>query len=373
MATRGSDVKPVRLGMIGCGLISHAHGKAAWKSAEDVRFVSCASRRADVAKAWAETYGCDSYHTDYREMLRKEALDGVVIATWPAGHREQIEAALDAGIRFVLCEKALVTSDTDALAVWEAARSAGATVVEGFMYRHHDVIRKADELVSSGALGTIDSVHATFHMFDPETGDAGDPGRTWRQNREAGGGVLHDFLCYPVDAANRFAGALPVRVFASGSDSAKHDVTNRLYAQVDYANGCVASVASSRKACFQQVLTVAGSEAILDVPLAWSIPGDALLGVTKSPSFLAEERTEYRFPREEPQESALIDFPVFTRQLENFARVILGTAEPVMPLASSVVNEFVLSAIERSYRSGMPERVDLPQHFIDMSKESLNG
>jgi predicted dehydrogenase len=363
-------VNAVRLGMIGCGLISHAHGKAAQKSAEAVRFVSCASRRADVAKAWAETYGCDSYHTDYREMLRNKALDGVVIATWPSGHREQIEAALDAGVRFILCEKSLVTSDIDALAIREAARRAGATVVEGFMYRHHDVIRKAEEIVSSGALGTIDSIHATFHMYDPETADAG---QNWRQNREAGGGVLHDFLCYPVDAANRFAGALPVRVFASGSDSEKHDVTNRLYAQIDYANGSVATVASSRKAAFQQALTVAGSQAILEVPLAWSIPGDAMLRVTTSPSFLAEERTEYRFPREAPHDSALIDFPVFIRQLENFARVILETAEPVMSLESSVVNEFTLSAIERSYRSGMPERVDLPQHFIDTSKEARNG
>ena len=363
-------MSPVRLGMIGCGLISHAHGKAARNSAEPVRFVSCASRRGDVAKAWAGTYGCDSYHTDYREMLRNEALDGVVIATWPAGHREQIEAALDAGVRLILCEKALVTSDTDALAVWEAARLRGATIVEGFMYRHHDVIIKADEIISSGALGAIDSIRATFHMFDPETADAG---QNWRQNREAGGGVLHDFLCYPVDAANRFAGALPVRVFASGSDSEKRGVTNRLYAQIDYANGCVASVASSRKASFQQALTVSGSQAILDVPLAWSIPGDAILSVTASPSFLAQERAEYWFPREAPHDSALIDFPVFARQLENFARVIIGTAEPVMPIASSVVNEFTLSAIERSYRSGMAERVDLPQHFIDTSKEFRNG
>jgi len=363
-------VKPVRLGMIGCGLISHAHGKAAEKSAQAARFVSCASRRGDVAKSWAETYGCESYHTDYREMLRTEKLDGVVIATWPTGHREQIEAALDAGVRFILCEKALVTRDADALAIWEAARQHDATVVEGFMYRHHDVIQKAEAIISSGALGAIDSIHATFHMFDPETADAG---QNWRQNREAGGGVLHDFLCYPVDAANRFAGALPIRVFASGSDSAKHGVTNRLYAQIDYANGSVASVASSRKACFQQALTVAGSDAILDIPLAWSIPGDASLSVTTSPSFLAEDRTEYLFPSEAPHDSALTDFPVFARQLENFARVILGTDEPIMPLASSVVNAFTLSAIERSYRSGLPERVALPQHFIDTSKESRNG
>lgn len=365
-------MKPVRLGMIGCGLISHAHGKAAAKSGGAIRFVSCASRRADAASGWAATYGCESWHTDYREMLRTEKLDGVVIATWPTGHREQIEATLDAGIRFILCEKALVTSDADALAVWEAAQVHGASVIEGFMYRHHDVIKRADAIVRSGELGAIDSIHATFHMFDPESTDANDPGRNWRQKPEAGGGVLHDFLCYPVDAANRFAGALPVRVFASGADSAKHGVTNRLYAQIDYANGAVASVASSRKASFQQALTVAGADAILNIPLAWSIPGDAMLGVTRSPTFLAEERRDEHFSRGEGA-GGLTDFPVFARQLENFAQTIRGGAEPVMPLASSVVNAFTLSAIERSYRSGAPERVAFPEHFIDTNKESRNG
>lgn len=363
----------VRLGMIGCGLISHAHGKAARKSALDVQFVSCASRRADVAKAWAETYGCTAYYTDYRDMLRNEDLDGVVIATWPTGHRAQIEAVLDAGIRFILCEKALVTNDVDALAVWEAARLRDATVIEGFMYRHHDVIVKANEILASGELGAIDSIHGTFHMFDPEAGDADDPGRNWRQNPDAGGGVLHDFICYPVDAANRFAGALPVRVFASGSDSPKYDITTRLFAQIDYANGCVASVASSRKSCFQQSLQVAGSDAILEVPVAWSIPGEAVLGVTTSPSFLAQKRTEYRFARDEPQDNTLVNFPVFARQLDNFVDTIRGAAMPVMPLTSSVVNAFVLSAIARSYRSGAPETVDLPKPVIDADKESRNG
>ena len=360
--------------MIGCGLISHAHGKAAAKAGNAVRFGSCASRRADVAKAWAETYGCDTCYADYRDMLRNETLDGVVIATWPTGHRAQIEDTLDAGVRFILCEKALVTSDADALAVWEAARRSNATVIEGFMYRHHDVIFKANEIVGQGGLGVIDSVHASFHMFDPEEGSAAGAARTWRQNRDVGGGgVLHDFLCYPVDAANHFAGAMPVRVFASGSDSATFDVTNRLYAQIDYANGCVATVASSRKACFQQGLAIAGSDAVLNVPLAWSIPGDAILSVTASPSFLAQERTEYRFPREGAHDSTLVDFPVFTRQLENFAQVILGAAGPVMPLAASVVDAFVLSAIERSYRSRLPETVDLPEYFIETSKDSQNG
>jgi len=364
---------PVKLGMIGCGLISHAHGKAAAKSAHPVRFVTCASRRADVAASWARTYGCDTSYTDYREMLRNETLDGIVITTWPTGHRRQIEDALEAGVRFILCEKALVTSDADALAVWEAARQRGATVIEGFMYRHHEMMLKADEIVSQGGLGMVDSIEASFHMFDPEQGNPVDDTRTWRQRRDAGGGVLHDFLCYAVNAANHFAGALPVRVFASGSDSAKFDVTDRLYALIDYANGCVATVASSRKACLRQALTIVGSDGVLEVPVAWTVPRDATLSVTTSPSFLGHERTEYRFPAPEPSDAPLIDLPVFTRQLENFVQVIRGADEPVVPLTASVVDAVVRSAIERSYRSQVPDNVRFPDQFPIEMRSPWNG
>jgi predicted dehydrogenase len=44
---------------------------------------------------------------DYRQMVRKERSDGVLLATWPNQHREQIEQCLAAAVKRILCEKAL--------------------------------------------------------------------------------------------------------------------------------------------------------------------------------------------------------------------------------------------------------------------------
>lgn len=351
---------PIRLGMIGCGLISHAHGRAAHKSTKDIKFVACASRNLSKSKAWAEAYGCDAYYSDYTEMLRQENLDGVVIATWPTGHRAQIEAVLAAGVRYILCEKSLATNGEDALAIWNAASRSGATVIEAFMYRYHDAILKAGAIVRAKELGQIDSIHGVFHMFDPEVGNANDAERNWRQQQEAGGGVVYDFLCYPVDAANKFANSLPVRAFSSGSRSEKFGVLNRLYGHIEYANGCIAMVESSRKACFRQSLQVTGDKAILDVPFAWSSPGEITLVKTESPSFLAEEKTYYQIPPSDSHDGRLIDFPVYTRQLNHFADVIREAVPPVMPLAESVVTAIVLEALERSYNTGQPSDITVP-------------
>ena len=99
----------VRLGLIGCGRISHAHGIAVGRiGAYKVRFVACSDVRQEAA--FARAYGCDKAYDDAAQMLAEEKLDAVVLATWPAQHREQVEMCLEAGHKFILCEKALATS-----------------------------------------------------------------------------------------------------------------------------------------------------------------------------------------------------------------------------------------------------------------------
>ena len=48
-----SETNRVKLGIVGCGGISHAHGIAANENAEKVRFVACCDVQAERAAAWA--------------------------------------------------------------------------------------------------------------------------------------------------------------------------------------------------------------------------------------------------------------------------------------------------------------------------------
>jgi len=357
-------MQQIRLGMIGCGYISHAHGRASRKTNKNIRFVACASRDPEAVKAWADAYGCDRSYTDYREMLRYEQLDGVVIATWPNVHREQIEEAIAAGVRFILCEKSLAVSGNDALAIWDIANKEGACVVEAFMYRHHEAIACVDRLVAPAEIGKIDCIHGAFHMFDAEDDAADDAKRTWRHRAEAGGGVLHDFICYPVDAANKYAGAPPIRASAFGTTSEKFGVINRLFALVEYQNGCVASLESSRKAAFRQSLRIAGSRAIIDLPTAWSIRDDVTVTKTTIPAFLVEQQSQFPI-KSGAHDGTLTDFPIFTLQLESFAEAIVGVRSPIISLSESVVNALTLDAIGESFRTGAQVEIAIPQRILD--------
>ena len=118
------DDSAVRIGIVGCGDISHEHAIAAQAIPDKVRFVACCDIRDAAAQAWAKQYRCASYYTDYTEMIGAERLDAVLLATWPTQHREQVERCLEAGVRNILCEKALTLTGSDAVELYTYGASA---------------------------------------------------------------------------------------------------------------------------------------------------------------------------------------------------------------------------------------------------------
>ncbi len=315
----------------------------------------------ESARAWAGTYVCEGIYDDLNKMLTAEDLDGVVIASWPALHCEQILACIGAGVGAVLCEKALVTNSTEATLVWEAAQRNGATVMEGLMYRHHPALRQLEVLAGATENGMLDSIHAVFNMLD-ETHEDG-ASRGWRRRADAGGGVAHDFLCYPVDAACHFAyrlkRSLPVSVQASGSIGT-HSTIDRLFGLLEFDNGVCAVVESSRRASLDQRLEIRCEHSTLTLPFAWSPQGDVHIDVTHNRGFLCQESIRTTINSGAAHYGRLVDFPVFTHQMDNFVELIQGQAEPLVPLYDSIVNACVIDALLASAASGVRETVRLP-------------
>lgn len=348
-----TDLAPVRLGIVGCGGISHRHAPAAAASPE-VEIVACCDPRRDVAEDWAATYGCGHVFGDYRSMLEEQELDGVLIATWPVLHCEQILGCLERGARFVLCEKSLTTGGAEALDVFRAAGAVSATVVEALMYRHHPAVQRVVQLVESGAAGAVDSVRAYFSLFDEEEPAGDDPLRDWRQQVARGGGVPYDLACYCVDACNLLAGAVPRRTLAVGAHSARYGTINRLYGLIEYAGSPVGIVTSSSRSDFDHELRISGAAGHVTLPVAWRI--EAPVDVTFSRSVGWGRFEEERITIE------LVD--PYLLQLEHFAAVIRGEREPVPTLAESVVAALTLEALVRSATEGTSVDVDMPADVL---------
>jgi predicted dehydrogenase len=172
----------IRVGIIGCGLIGHKRAKAL---GNDGVLVACADIDPQRAKALA---GSDAKSfAEWRQLLALPEVDLVIVATLHDSLAEITLAAVNAG-KHVLVEKPAARCPIELEPVIVAAKEKSKLVRVGFNHRYHRAMRKAKELVDSGALGELMFLRARY-------GHGGRVGydREWRANPAlSGGGELKD-------------------------------------------------------------------------------------------------------------------------------------------------------------------------------------
>jgi predicted dehydrogenase len=104
--------------------------------------------------------GCRAY-ADYRELLAKEDVDAVMIATPDHTHAVITMAALK-GRKHVYCEKPLAWSVSEVRQVTEAARAAGVATQLGNHGQASAEARVTCEMIAAGAIGQVREVHVSF-------------------------------------------------------------------------------------------------------------------------------------------------------------------------------------------------------------------
>ena len=195
-----------RVGVIGCGDIgsfisdrvqysSHRQplpfGHApTYASMPHMYLAACADADPDKAGVFADRWNFSpkSAYTDYREMLEKEKLDMVSIATPTPLHAEMAIAAAESGVRAIFLEKPIASNLRDAENVVATCNRLGVPLAVNHLRRADQWYRKAHQLVEEGAIGEVHSLMGLFggglmwsgtHMFDLLNYFAGDGEVSW--------------------------------------------------------------------------------------------------------------------------------------------------------------------------------------------------
>ena len=124
----------------------------------------------DRAQALSDRVGHVPVHSDLAELLAREDLDAVAIATPARTHHEVVLAALRAG-KHVLVEKPLADSREHASEMVREASDRGLTLMADHTYCYTPAVLKIRELVAEGALGDllfIDSVRINLGLVQPD-------------------------------------------------------------------------------------------------------------------------------------------------------------------------------------------------------------
>lgn len=152
----------LRAGAIGrTGRGDWGHGlDTAFVGLPDVEFVAVADDDPEGLQAAGERTGAGSLYGDYREMLDKEKLDLVAVCPrWVGSHTEVVIAAVNAGVKGILCEKPFAPTLAEADAMIEACERTGSRVAVAHR-RANPYEQHAKKLVQEGAIGDLQVLRA---------------------------------------------------------------------------------------------------------------------------------------------------------------------------------------------------------------------
>ena len=166
-----------RVGLVGCGrmgttiddevrdrpnselFLPYSHA-AAVVGCDRTDLVSVSDPFQEKAEAAATRYGVGSVYTDAEEMIRKESLDIVCIATRPSPHASVTIFAAENGVRAVYCEKPLCNSPAESDAMAAALTKHGVLFNYGTQRRYVALYRQMRSMIEAGDIGDLQVVIA---------------------------------------------------------------------------------------------------------------------------------------------------------------------------------------------------------------------
>ncbi|MFW6133929.1 MAG: Gfo/Idh/MocA family protein [Planctomycetota bacterium] len=235
--------EPLGLGLIGCGGFGRFCLDAV-APMDEIRIEAVADARPDAARETGEAFGVPAAETD-AELVARDDVDIVHIATPPASHHDLAIAALQAG-KHVLCEKPLALDLAQADAVLAAADRAGRICPVNFVLRYNDVVDAAERVLRSGSLGAPLAARLTNCACDTHL-----PAGHWFWDPRVSGGIFVEHGVHFFDLYRRWLGA--GEVVCAHAEARDGSMTDRVACTVRHAPDDAPAVLVSHYHGFDQI------------------------------------------------------------------------------------------------------------------------
>lgn len=267
-------MKPVRVGVIGCGMISGIYLKNCTRMFPNLEVVACADIVPELAQRRAEEYGVPRA-CSVDELLADPAIEAVLNLTVPFVHAEVNLRALEAG-KHVYAEKPFALTMDDADRVLELAQSLHLRVGCAPDIFLGGGLQTCRALIDSGAIGTPYAANGLILMGNLYDG--------MHPNFETyfkfGWDPLFDMAPYYLTALTFLLG--PVRRVSGSVSQVHHEITvtnpqsprygatvpvpapQNAAATLEFANGALAALQAAKESFgYTPRLEIYGTDGIL--------------------------------------------------------------------------------------------------------------
>ena len=345
-----------RFGIIGVGLIADFHAKAIADMPNATLAAACA-RTPEKVNAFCERNGCDPY-TDYRELLAREDIDIVTIATPSGAHLEPTVAAAEAG-KHAIVEKPIEITLERIDAILAAHEKAGTRVCGIFPSRYSEVNQLIKKTVDAGRFGRLTFGGAYVPWW--RTQEYYDEGG-WKGTAALdGGGACINQAIHCIDLLQWVMGGVAeVTALTATLAHERIDVEDTAVAALRFKNGALGLIQAATSMWPGQLrrLEVAGTKGYaqtLDQDLAaWTFADESD----------ADEQIRRKFKGTQDSgggasDPAAISHDNFTKEFTDFCAAIDEGGQPLIPGRDARDAVEVILAIYRSAAERKPVALPL--------------
>ncbi|KAF7562917.1 hypothetical protein G7046_g1253 [Stylonectria norvegica] len=148
----------------------------------------------------------------FDDMIRETKPDEVIVTTIDRTHHTYIIRALELGCN-VITEKPMTIDAPRCKDIFSAVERTGNKVRVTFNYRYAPHNTKVFEILQSGAIGKVTSVHFEWML---NTSHGADYFRRWHRDKRNSGGLLVHKSTHHFDLVNFWLQSRPATVYAQG-------------------------------------------------------------------------------------------------------------------------------------------------------------
>jgi predicted dehydrogenase len=340
----------VRIAVAGAGLIGRRH-------IEEIHVSRSAELAAIVdpdptTQELADRFGVPLYGS-LTGLFAADKPDGVVLAIPNTLHVEYGLECVAAGVP-VIVEKPLGDTVESASRLVETAAAAGVPLLTGHHRNYSPIMARAREIVRSGELGAIVAVVGTALFYKPE--GYFEVGDGWR--RQPGGGPIMLNLIHEVNNLQSLVGEV-VRVQATTSNATRgFQVEDTAAMVLTFASGALGTFLVSDTAASPRSWEQTSQENT-SYPTYPDEDCYHLAGTRGSLSVPTMRLKLYEGERSwwQPFESSTVGLErsdPLANQIEHFAAVIRGEADPICSGRDGLTSLKVVDAVVESARTGRP-------------------
>jgi predicted dehydrogenase len=347
-----------RIALIGAGTIGRTHLRAAAQT-EGVSIVGIADPNP-AAKTLADEFGIP-WHAEHHALLAAARHDGApggaIIATPNALHVPLALDCIAAGVP-VLVEKPIADTVADAQRLSDAAAAAGIPLLVGHHRRHNPIIRRARELVHSGALGRLVAASVLSLFLKPDTYFA----IPWRRAPGGGGPVLINMI-HEIDLIRFVCGEIASVQAATSNAVRGHAVEDTAATVLHLDGGAIVTITLSDTAASPWSWDQTAGESLS----LFQTGVDSHFIAGTQASLTLPSLTLWRHPHarswEHPIEHETVEIEranPYAMQLRHFAAVISGKVAPITPGPDGIRTLAATLAVTRAAELGTPQVLTAP-------------